>query len=57
MKLKAKANTSLFKGDANFLSFRPSQLKPFNHLIKKKWKMIERQRPRRRNRVTFLLEA
>jgi len=39
--LKARANTSLFKGDVNFLTFRPSQLKPFNHLIKKKWKMIE----------------
>lgn len=41
MKLNTKANTSLFKGDANFLNFRPSQLKPFNHLIKKKWEIIE----------------
>lgn len=42
---KVKAHTSLFKGDVNFLTFRPSQLKPLNHLIKKRWK-TDRQRPK-----------
>lgn len=45
MILKAKANTSLFKGDVNFLTFRLSQLKPLNHLIKKRGK-TDRERPK-----------
>lgn len=52
MILKAKANTSLFKGDVNFLTFRLSQLKPLNHLIKKRWK-IDQGETKRERQVNF----
>lgn len=52
MILKAKANTSLFKGDVNFLTFRLSQLKPLNHLIKKRWK-IDQGETKRERQVIF----
>lgn len=50
MILKAKANTSLFKGDVNFLTFRLSQLKPLNHLVKKRGK-TDRERPKETDRL------
>lgn len=61
MILKAKTSTSLFKGDVNFFTFRPSQLKPLNHLVIKKCK-TDRERERSREKdilfsVIILLTA